>query len=550
MKQVRAVAVASVCAAALTLSACTSSNASAQSNPSSKKPLILLTADVATNQRNFNPLSPSANVGTKGDLYEPLFLVTMMKPGVETPWLATSSSWSSDGTALTLTLRKGVVWSDGHPFTSADVAYTFNALLQHPVLNTTGLTYTSVAAPDANTVVLTWAKAGYAELAKVSNVTPVPAHIFSSQDPEKFTNSNPVGTGPFLLSSYSTQSVIYKANPKYWQKDKITVPELQYPMVSGNALETKISQGQFDWADAFVPNVDRIYVDKDKAHNHYWYPADGFVYLGLNQKSKNLSDITIRKAISEAIDRDALGKTAEFGYESPVSATGLILPAYQPYLDPSLDSAPQQQDIAAANKLLDDGGYKMGANHVRVDPRGVPLSYNIMVPTGFSDWVTVTKLLKSQLAHIGVQLNLQGGSSQQWTSLNVSGNFDMTLNFGYGGGTPYELFEPLLDSKFSAAVGKSAASNYVRWEDPKTDSYLAAYAATSDLQKQKEALYGIENIMVNDVPVIPLLGSADWDQYRTENYTGFPSADDPYALGMPSKFPDNLLVLTHLTPVK
>ncbi len=559
MKRVQAIAIASACTAVLALSACTGSDAKKNGAGPSRasgsvamgtKPLVLLTSDVATNQRNFNPLSPSANVGTKGDLYEPLLMVTMMKPGVEAPWLATAYAWSAGGLTLTLTLRQGVLWSDGQPFTSKDVAYTFNTILKNPALNTTGLTYTSVSAPNANTVVLKWPKPGYAELAKISNVTPVPEHIFASKDPQKFTNPDPIGTGPFKLSSYSTQSVIYKANPRYWQADKITVPQVQYPMVTGNALETKISLGQFDWADAFVPNVDQIYVAKDKAHNHYWYPADGFVYLGLNQKSKNLGDVTIRKAISTAIDRVTLGKTAEVGYESPVSATGLILPAYKSYLDPSLDGAPQKLDVAAANALLDNGGYKMGKNHVRVDPKGTPLSYDIMVPTGFTDWVTVTKLLKSQLSKIGVQLNLKGGSSQQWTANNVSGSFDMTLNFAYGGGTPYDMYKPLLDSTFSAAIGKPAASNFVRWQDPATDAALAAYAATSDLQKQKEALYGIEKIMVNQVPLIPLLGSADWDQYRTANYVGWPDADHAYALGMPSKFPDNLLVFTHLTPVK
>lgn len=545
-------AATSIAALVAGLTACGGGSGTTTSNAAggAAAPLVIMASDVATNQKNFNPLSPSGNVGTKGLLYEPLLMTSMMKPGVESPWLATSSSWSSDGLKLTLKLRTDVKWSDGQAFGSKDVAYTFKSIHDHAVLNTTGLRYTTVAAPDASTVVLTWAKPGYAQLSKVGNITPVPEHIFGSQNPETFTNSTPVGTGPFTLKSYSVQSVIYSANKKYWQASKITVPEIQFPIVTGNALETKLSQNQVDWSDAFVPNVDQLFVAKDKAHNKYWYPADGFIYLGLNQKAKNLSDLTIRKAISQAIDRVALGKTAEFGYEDPISPTGLVLPAYQSYMDPQYAKSTFKQDTAAANKMLDDAGYKKNSSGIRVDTKGTKLEYNIMVPSGYSDWVTVTKLLKSQLAQVGIQLDLQGGSSQQWTSKNVTGDFDMTLNFANGGPTPYEMYEPLLRSTYTAPVGKPATSNFVRWSDPNTDSFLDKFQNTVDPAAQKQAIYGIEKIVVDQLPVIPLLGSADWYQYRTAKYTGWPSADNSYAMGMPSRFPDNLLVLTHLVPVK
>jgi peptide/nickel transport system substrate-binding protein len=512
--------------------------------------MVIMASDVATNQRNFNPLSPSANVGTKPLLYEPLLMTSMMQPGKVMPWLASKYEYTDNGTTLTLTLRTDVKWSDGQPFSSADVAYTFQAMLDHPALNTTGLTYTSVSAPTNDTVVLTWAKADYSQIAKIANVTPVAKHSFGSQDPQTFTNADPIGTGPFTLKSYSVQSVIYDRNPNYWQADKITVPEIQFPIVTGNALQAMLSQSKVDWSDAFVPDVDKVWVGSDSAHNKYWYPADGFIYLGLNLKSKNLSDVTIRKAVSLAIDRDALGKTAELGYEQPISPTGLVLPAYQDYLSPQYANLSTKQDLQGANQLLDNAGYARGSDGVRVDKNGTRLEYTIMVPSGFTDWVTVTKLLQSQLAGIGVKLDLQGGSSQQWVSNNTNGNFDMTLNFANGGPSPYQMYEPVLRSTYTAPVGKPAASNYVRWSDPATDKYFADFASTDDPAKQKAAIQGIEDVMVNQLPVIPLLGSADWYQYRTANYTGWPDATNAYAMGMPSRFPDNLLVLTHLVPAQ
>jgi peptide/nickel transport system substrate-binding protein len=201
--------------------------------------------------------------------------------------------------------------------------------------------------------------------------------------------------------------------------------------------------------------------------------------------------------------------------------------------------------------MLDSAGFKKGADGIRVDPTThQEMSYSLMVPTGFIDWVAVTKLIKAQLLAIGIQINLTGGSSQQWTSNNVNGSFDMTMNVASGGPTPYQMYEPILRSKYTAAVGKPAASNYVRWSDPSTDKLFDQYDNSDDPAVQKKAIEGIETIMVDQLPVIPLLGSADWYQYRTANYVGWPSESNAYAMGMPSRFPDNLLVLNHLTPAK
>lgn len=530
------------------------SGGSSESGPSAAaklgtKPLVIMASDIFTSQRNFNPFSPDATVGTKGFIYEPLFMTSMMQPGKEMPWLAKSSKWSDDGKTLTITLRDDVKWSDGQPFTSKDVAYTFQAMLDHPALNTTGITFTAVTAPSPDTVALTWKDAGFAQLPKVGNIIPVPEHIFSSQNPQTFTNPNPVATGPFTLESYSLQSVKLKRNPTYWQASKITVPEIQFPIVHANALETMISQSKVDWSDAFVPDVESLFVKKDAAHNKYWYPADGFVYLGLNLKAKDLGNLTVRQAISTALDRAVLGKTGEYGYEFPVSPTGLVLPAYKSYLAQQYANLTFTPDAAKANAALDSAGFKKGPDGIRVDPTThQKMDYSLMVPTGFIDWVAVTKLIKAQLLAIGIQIDLVGGSSQQWTSDNVNGNFEMTMNVASGGPTPYQMFEPILRSTYTAAVGKPASSNFVRWSDPATDKLFDQYDNSDDPAVQKKAIEGIETIMVNQLPVIPLLGSADWYQYRTANYVGWPSESDPYAMGMPSRFPDNLLVLNHLTP--
>ena len=76
----------------------------------------------------FNPFNPAVTLVSFGLVYEPLEYVNILKTGSTTPWLATSSEWSNGFKTLTFTIRSGVTWSDGQPFSADDVVYTFNAM--------------------------------------------------------------------------------------------------------------------------------------------------------------------------------------------------------------------------------------------------------------------------------------------------------------------------------------------------------------------------------------------------------------------------------------
>jgi peptide/nickel transport system substrate-binding protein len=543
-RRVTAAAVAGLCAASM--AAACSGNANKASG--SKNVLTVESSGASSFVRNFNPLSTGANSGSSGLMYEPLLVATPMKPGVSTPWLATGSTWADGGKKLTLALRHGVNWSDGKPFTADDVVYTFDTLKKNPTLNTRNIVPTTVTAPNKYTVVLTFPDVAYSQLADIGGVTPVPQHIFAKQDVANFTNPNPVDTGPFTLKSFSTQVYTLGRNGKYWQKDKLKVDQVRYPAYSANSFTTALSQGKIDWAGGFVPNIDKIYTSKDKANNKYWFPADGIVTLALNLTMKPFDDLAVRKAISTAIDREALSKVAENGYEQPASPTGLVLPAFQSFLAPKYADAAFKTDAAAANGMLDAAGYKKGSDGVRVGPDGKKLAFELTVPSGYTDWVTQTKLIQGQLGKVGIKVTPRGISSQAWSDNLKNGKFQLSIQGISGGADPYFLYRSMLSSKLTAPAGRPALSNKERWIDQPTDRYLADYAGTSDLAAKKQATAGLEQIMVDKLPLIPLLGSANWFEYRTTKFTGWPTDTNRYAFGAPYSAPDNLLVLLHLSP--
>ncbi len=102
-----------------------------------------------------------------------------------------------------------------------------------------------------------------------------------------------------------------------------------------------------------------------------------------------------------------------------------------------------------------------------------------------------------------------------------------------------------------AAIGESASENWNRYVNADADKLLEQFAQTSDMAKQTQIMNQIEMIFVNEAPVLPLFPGPDWYEYSTKRFTGFPSADNPYAPGVPWPYgPYNtaLIVLTSITP--
>lgn len=537
-------------AAAVAVSAMVLSGCSAGGTPAGNgKPNVLsvMANTVPSYQKTFNPFSASRNLGTQGLVYEPLILNSPTKTtGV--PWLATSQNWAKDGKSVTFNIRSGVKWSDGEPFTAADVAFSFNLLTKFPAINTGALPVTS-ATTSGDNVTVSFSEVAFAYEPAVGNFTPVPEHVWKSQDASKWTNPDPVGTGPYTVGKFSPQMITYSKNPHYWQPDTIKVDTIEYPAATPQTFVSNLGAGKYDWAGGFVANIKELYVDKDPAHNKYWFPGDGLVALVMNLQKAPFNDVKLRKAISLAVDRKELSTTAENGYEPVANPTGLVLPALQSYMDPTYANATFSYDVDKANSMLDAAGYKKGSDGVRVAPDGKKMSFSLSVPSGYTDWVTMTKLLQSQLNKVGIQVNPQGVSAQSWSAALHSGAFEMTIQGATINTGAYSMYRSFMSKALSAPVGQAATSNYARWEDPKTEEYLAAYANTGDKDAQKKAIQGLEGIVVNQLPEIPLLLSANWAQYRTANFTGWPSATDPYALPAPYEYPDNLLVVSHVKPV-
>ena len=165
----------------------------------------------------------------------------------------------------------------------------------------------------------------------------------------------------------------------------------------------------------------------------------------------------------------------------------------------------------------------------------------------YSDWNAAAKLIADQAKAVGIEIkNVTVGEDNYYT-LRTNGKYDYQLQFCgmVGGPTPYYLYNQYLNSN---QIGQGKF-NFVAWNDASTDNYLNQYASTSDVTVQKQAIQGIEKVFVDNQPYIPLWTGADYDEYSTKNFTGWPDQSNPYSSGSPNTGPDYEQVILHLQPV-
>ena len=487
--------------------------------------LTVSNGPIGSFQQNFNPLVVSnGNPGPRGMIYETLLYFNWQQ-GTINPWLASSYQFSSDASTLTFHLHPNVQWSDGQPFSSDDVVFTLNLLKQNAALDTYGLwTYLKdVTAPDANTVTITFQKPYTPILWYLAGQTwIVPKHIWSSVgNPVQYTASKPVGTGPFTLKSFTSQLIDLAKNPKYWQPGKPEVTELRYVAYDTNTtVELQLDQGKLDWTGLYTPNIQQTYVKRDPAHFHYWFPPANVVMLYVNLAKSPFNLLPVRQAISLAIDRQQLDKVGESGYEPPAHPSGLVLPAQQKYLSPNYANTTFTVDTAKANQLLQSAGFTKGADGIYVGSNGKKLAFSMNVVTGWTDWVTDCQIMASSLKAIGMNVSVNAISYNAYYSALQLGNFDSAISWTSAGPSPFFLLNGLLNSTQTAPLGQSAPTNWERWSDPTSDHLLTQYASSPDANVQAQALYGLQKIMVEQVPSIPLVYGANWNEYSTAHFTG------------------------------
>ena len=556
ISQQRLATAASALAVAVVLAACGSSSSSSSSgtsnstNHTSNSVLTMESSQQNSVTKDFNPFvqsSAATLLGATTLIYEPLLQFNAIKPGSVYNWLATGYTWSNGGKTITFTIRPGVKWSNGTPFTADDVAFNYNMMKQYADVNIWGIPVTSASA-SGDKATVNFSSPQYANLQNIAGQTYlVPKSIWASiGDPGKHVDATPVGTGPYMLDTFGSQGFTMKANPHYWG-GAVPVGKVQFPAyASASSALAALQTNQLDWAGNFISGVQQAYVGTNAAHK-VWFPPVQTNSLEPNLNRFPTNQLAVRKAISMAIDRTQLSTQAEGGLEPPASnASGLVLPLFEQYLHPSVASMtlPAHADIAGAKQVLQSAGYVMGSDGLFRTKSGQKLSIDITNPSSFSDYAQGDAMIAGWLRKAGIDARFVGQSVTAWSSDLAKGNFQLTQHWAQTSVAPYQMYNAWLNS---AQATSNAAGDFERLKDPQVDSALSKLASDNTVATQQRDIAPLEQYVATNLPIIPTVYGVVFDEYNTSKFDGWPSEANQYQSGSPNT-PTNEVVLLHLKP--
>jgi len=506
---------------------------------------------------DFSPFNLSYISFSLGTVYEPLVFVNTLQNAKETPWLATKWVWSNGNKTLTFTIRNGVTFTNGTPLTAADVVYTFNLLKANKVLdiNSVWSVLSSVTQQGSNQVVMNFKTQAVPYFYYIADqIGIVSQQIWSKiSNPGKYPDTNPIGTGPYLVSakSCSPQNISYKANPHYWQAGEPKVGTVNYPaFLTNDTANTFLASGSAQWGSQFIPDINKFLAARPSIH--WWFPPVANVTLFINLTNPLLKNVAVRQAMAYAINRAQASKLGEFGEEPPSNQTGIVTPTFTSWLDTAQAATfgnNYAYNPAKAIQILTAAGFKRGSDGIFAKG-GQKLSFSILNNGGFSDWVNAVAVIVADLKAVGIQATAQDLSSTTYSAKLYAGQYQLGYGSETGGPTPYFELRQWLFSANSAPIGTPAGSNFERYSNPATDALINSFGATTSPAAQQQIVSSLELIMLKDVPVIPVTESVDWFQYDTSSFSGWPTPANPYAQPAAYNYPDWAQVMLRLVPKK
>jgi peptide/nickel transport system substrate-binding protein len=503
---------------------------------------------------NFNPFNLSDISYGLGPVYEPLMFVNTLQSAKTTPWLASAFAWSNGNKTLTFTIRSGVKWSDGKPMSAADVVFTFNLLKKFKALdlNAVWSVLSSVSQKGSDQVVMQFKQPAVTYFYYIADqIGIVPQHIWSTiANPVKYPDTNPVGTGAYVVKPCTPQNITYKANPHYWQPGLPKVKTINYPAFTSNdTANTYLANGQAQWGSQFIPSIQKFYLSKSPNY-HYWFPPVANVTLFINLTNPILKNVAVRQAMAYAINRQQASTIGEYGYEPPSNQTGIVTPTFSSWQDTAQAAKfgnAYAYNPAKAISILKAAGYTKGSDGI-MQKNGQKLSFSVTNNGGFSDWVAAVNVIQQNLKAVGIQVTPKNLAAPAYQAAMYNGNYELGYYAETGGPTPYYELRQWLFSGNSAPIGQPAGSNFERYSNPQTDALINAYPKTTSTAEQHSIVSKLQQVMLQEVPVIPITEQVDWFQYDTGSFSGWVTKENPYAQPAAYNYPDWAQQMLHLSP--
>jgi len=474
-------------------------------------------------------------------IYESMFI--MSRNGSYIPWLAEKWEISEDAKTYTFYLRKGIKWHDGHPFTSADVAYTFQLCIDYNFHPEVTKHIVKIETPDEYTVRFTLNESLVTFIWRAGTLMIAPKHIWEKiEEPDKYDNPNPIGTGPFKFVEWATeQHVILEKNPDYWQEGKPHIDKIVYHVMPNvEAAIMALKAGQLDVVENVMPNMLGALVGIPNV-SVYMSPVINNRWLGFNMRRYPMNLRLFRKAVSIAIDKKAILSDVLYNVGF-LGSDGFVMPVLKYWYNPKAAwkgaNMTDEERIALANQWLDAIGSTVGEDGVRVMPNGTRLEFDLLTLGDYPTFVRSAEIIKESLEKVGIKINIVPLETGTVIDMVYYSNFDFDM---FMMGCSYAPDPDFLWLEFYASPPNPAwEAECENYKNETLDYYLDLQRKTADMEKRREYIFKCQEILADDVPVVVLWHKTYIDAYRTDRFTGW----------IPEEGIMGILTLINLEPIK
>lgn len=422
--------------------------------------------------------------------------------------LAEEWEYSEDGMTLTFKLAEGVTWHDGEPFTSADVKWTYDTIVEESWGKSDSFeTVESIEIPDEHTVVFNMTVPDASFISKLAwyGTFILPKHLYEGTDyATNPHNQDPIGTGPFKFEEFQTGVAVTLTKNEDYFKDVPEIDTLIFSIIpdEATAYQAFIS-GQLDYMGA-LPSAEAHSLDDDENYDIVEQLGINRTYLTYNLEHEDFQNKAVREAIALAVDQQGI-------YDRVANDLGgvsktLISPVFEEFINE--DYLLPETDAEAAKQVLEDAGYTLNDNGYYLE-----FSLDVFESGNFSDIATVVKA-NLEKAGIGVSVNMMEMSAWQ-TKVMDDGDFELTMLAGYQGPDV---------SGVAGRVKSTGSTNLAGYSNSDLDAALDAGAQETDTAERKQYYDEVQRIMAEDLPIILLIDNGYKTPIKAE-FTGLPEQE-------------------------
>jgi peptide/nickel transport system substrate-binding protein len=393
------------------------------------------------------------------------------------PALATSWTTSPNQLTWTFTLRN-TTWQDGTPFTSADVVYSYDRIIDQKLPNSYRFAEVkSVTADGAHKVVINLKQPTPDLLNAIGGFMGV-AIVEKKNVESGQIGQHPVGTGPYQVVSWDHGlSITLAANPHYWGGAP-KIKTIKYTFVSNPTVALQdLEGGEVQWTDNLPPQQVQSLQKSASGFTVKSVPSTDYWYLTLNEARKPYNDVRVRQAIAYAINPGAIVQAATFG--NAVANETAIPKTSQWYYDYS----PYTPDLSKAKSLLAQAGVKN-------------LTMNMMVTNEYPQTVTAAQVIASELQPLGITVKIQTLDFATWLSQEENGDFDSFILGWLGNLDPSDYYY--------AQQVTGGSFNFQKFSNPTVDQLLNQAQTTTAFAARKSLYDQAAKIIVDQASYIYL----------------------------------------------